>query len=122
MVFARLADLAQRLQAVGVVHEHYVLLGIHHVQQTALRVDRQTEWIHQAFVDLAGNLVISIEHQDLRQLPIGDEHAIVVVHGNGVDHGEVCFEAVADQLRVPGLGVEHEHRPHLLVGHIQPVL
>jgi hypothetical protein len=46
MVLARLADLAQRLQAVGVIHEHDVLFGIHHVEQTPLGVDRQPERIH----------------------------------------------------------------------------
>ena len=63
---------------------------IHYVKQTPLGIDCQAEWIHQTFVDLSRNFVIRIEHKNLGQLPIRDEHPVVVVHGNGVDHGAKC--------------------------------
>ena len=64
MVLPTRPDPPQQLQRVRVVHNHLILLGIHHVQKPITRVDCQTHRILQPFGDLVFHLVLRIEDHD----------------------------------------------------------
>ncbi len=89
MVLAASPDAAQFLQAVGVVDHDLIGLGIDHVEQAVLCINRESYRIDQLFVDLAYHLVLGIEDDDAMQFAVGDKDAVVVVDRDTVDQSEV---------------------------------
>ncbi len=53
------------------------------------------------------------------QLAVGNEHAVIVVDRDAIDQAKRCFETVANEGGVSGLGVENEERSDLLVRYQQ---
>ena len=90
MVLAASPDAAQFLQAVSVVHHNLIGLGIDHVEQAVLCINRDSYRIDQLFVDLAHHLVLGVEDEDAVQFAVGDEDAVVVVDRDTVDQSEVA--------------------------------
>src|ERR1019366_4597116 len=116
------ADSPQLFQTVGVEHHNLVLLGVHDVEQAALRINRQTHRVGQPFGNLVDDLMLGTENQDAVRLGVGDEEAIIVVNRQPVDPTKVGFVAIADELNVTRLRVENEDCAYFLVGHINQPL
>src|SRR6185437_15405983 len=115
MQFAGVTEATQQLEGVGVVDEHLVLLGVYDVDEAIFGVDGNSVGINEVSLDLVEHLPVLIENEHATQLAVGDEDAAIVVNRNAVDPTEGRFEAVANQLGVASLGVEHEYGADFLV-------
>ena len=69
MVLAAGSDAPQQLECIRVVDDDLVLLGVHDIEKTVLRIDGQADRIHQSLGDLVFHLVLGIEDQDAVHLP-----------------------------------------------------
>ena len=95
-------------------------MGIDHVEQAVLCINRNSDRIDQLFVDLAYHLVLGIEDDDAMQFAVGDKHTVVVVDRDTVDQSEVRLAgrcAISSTSRVSVLKMKTA--PTRLVGHIK---
>ena len=93
MVLAAGSDAPQQLESIRVINNHLVLLGVHDIEKTVLRVESQANRILQSLGDLVFHLMLGIEDQDAVHFAVGDKKPVVVIDGEAVDPAEVGFDS-----------------------------